>query len=52
MMGFSNLRIIHGKGDGILRKLVRDYLRKYSHVSRMEDEHPDRGGDGITNVFL
>ncbi|KAA8485331.1 DNA mismatch repair protein MutS2 [Arcticibacter tournemirensis] len=52
MMGFSNLRIIHGKGDGILRKLVRDYLRKYSHVSRMEDEHPDRGGDGITNVYL
>ncbi|WP_207426353.1 endonuclease MutS2 [Pedobacter sp. SYSU D00535] len=52
MMGFPNLKIIHGKGDGILRKLIRDYLKKYSQVSRMEDEHPDRGGDGITYVHL
>ncbi|OCX51500.1 DNA mismatch repair protein MutS [Mucilaginibacter sp. PPCGB 2223] len=52
MMGFGNLKIIHGKGDGILRKLIRDYLRKYSEVDRMEDEHADRGGDGITYVYL
>jgi DNA mismatch repair protein MutS2 len=52
MMGFANLKIIHGKGDGILRKLIREYLRKYSAVDRMEDEHADRGGDGITYVFL
>ncbi len=52
MMGFSNLKIIHGKGDGILRKLIREYLRKYSQVTRIEDEHADRGGDGITYVFL
>lgn len=52
MMGFSNLKIIHGKGDGILRKLIRDYLKKYPQVSRMEDEHVDRGGDGITYVYL
>jgi DNA mismatch repair protein MutS2 len=52
MMGFSNLKIIHGKGDGILRKLIRNYLRKYSQVTRMEDEHADRGGDGITYVYL
>ncbi len=52
MMGFSNLKIIHGKGDGILRKLIRDYLRKYTPVTRMEDEHADRGGDGITYAYL
>lgn len=52
MMGYPSLKIIHGKGDGILRKMVRDYLRKYSQVNRMEDEHPDRGGDGITYVYL
>ncbi|MBC8054004.1 MAG: endonuclease MutS2 [Sphingobacteriaceae bacterium] len=52
MMGFSNLKIIHGKGDGILRKLIRDYLKKYSQVTRIEDEHADRGGDGITYVYL
>lgn len=52
MMGFNNLKIIHGKGDGILRKLIRDYLKKYDAVDRMEDEHLDRGGDGITYVYL
>lgn len=52
MLGLSNLKVIHGKGDGILRKLVRDYLKKYPSVSHMEDEHLDRGGDGITYVYL
>jgi DNA mismatch repair protein MutS2 len=52
MMGLNNLKIIHGKGDGILRKLIRDYLKKYDAVSHMEDEHADRGGDGITYVYL
>ncbi|MGV8879160.1 MAG: endonuclease MutS2 [Sphingobacteriaceae bacterium] len=52
MMGFNNLKIIHGKGDGILRKMIREYLKKYKEVSHMEDEHADRGGDGITYVYL
>jgi DNA mismatch repair protein MutS2 len=50
--GYPSLKIIHGKGDGILRKLIRDYFRKYSQISRMEDEHPDRGGDGITYIYF
>ena len=52
MMGFPFIKIIHGKGDGILRKLIREYLKKYSQVTRVEDEHPDRGGDGISYVYL
>jgi DNA mismatch repair protein MutS2 len=52
MMGFGNLKIIHGKGDGILRKMIRQYLKKYDQVDHMEDEHMDRGGDGITYVYL
>lgn len=52
MMGFPSLKIIHGKGDGILRKFIRDYLRKYGEVTRMEDEHADRGGEGITYAYL
>lgn len=52
MLGYPNLKIIHGKGDGILRKFIRDYLRKFSPVTRFEDEHPDRGGDGITYAHL
>ena len=52
MMGFPSLKIIHGKGNGILRKFIRDYLRKYGEVKRMEDEHADRGGEGITYAYL
>jgi DNA mismatch repair protein MutS2 len=48
MKNFPNLKIIHGKGNGILRKFIREYLRKFSQVTRVESEHPDRGGDGIT----
>lgn len=52
MMGFPSLKIVHGKGDGILRRFIREYLRKYGEVTRMEDEHPDRGGEGITYAYL
>ena len=52
MFGISSFKIIHGKGDGILRKLIRSYLSKYPQVNRLEDEHLDRGGDGITYVYL
>ncbi len=52
MMGFPFIKLIHGKGDGILRKMIREYLRKYKQVNRMEDEHADRGGDGITYVYF
>ncbi len=52
MMGLPSFKIIHGKGDGILRKLIRENLKKYTQVVRFEDEHADRGGDGITYVYL
>jgi DNA mismatch repair protein MutS2 len=52
MFGFSSFKVIHGKGDGILRKLIRNYLKSYPQVDKMEDEHADRGGDGITYVYL
>ncbi|WKK56854.1 endonuclease MutS2 [Sphingobacterium sp. BN32] len=52
MIGYPSLKIIHGKGDGILRRFIRDYLRKYNQVTRFEDEHADRGGDGITYAYL
>ncbi|WP_031525631.1 endonuclease MutS2 [Dyadobacter crusticola] len=52
MLGYDELRIVHGKGDGILRTLVRNHLRGYSQVKGMQDEHPDRGGAGVTIVKL
>jgi DNA mismatch repair protein MutS2 len=52
MLGFPSVKLIHGKGDGILRKLIRAHVKNYAEVTKMEDEHADRGGDGITYVYL
>ncbi|MCF0073144.1 endonuclease MutS2 [Dyadobacter sp. CY261] len=52
MLGYDELRIVHGKGDGILRTLVRNHLRGYKQVAGMYDEHADRGGAGVTIVKL
>lgn len=52
MLGYPELRIVHGKGDGILRQLVRNHLRGYKQVGTMHDEHPDRGGAGVTIVTM
>lgn len=52
MMGFQQIRILHGKGDGILRKIIRESLKKYKEVSSVENEHVDFGGDGISVVKL
>jgi DNA mismatch repair protein MutS2 len=52
MLGVKNLRIVHGKGDGILREVTRNLLRTMPQVAKMEDEHADRGGAGVTLVTL
>ncbi|WP_291720798.1 endonuclease MutS2 [Bernardetia sp.] len=52
MLSQKNLRILHGKGEGVLRQVVRDALRQYPQVQTMKDEHADRGGAGVTIVTL
>ncbi len=52
MYGVRDLRIVHGKGNGILRDITRNLLRSMSTVTHMEDEHADRGGAGVTLVKL
>jgi DNA mismatch repair protein MutS2 len=52
LVGFPELRIVHGKGDGILRKLIREKLREYAQVASFADEHADRGGAGVTIVKM
>jgi DNA mismatch repair protein MutS2 len=47
-----NLRILHGKGNGILRQLVREYLSTVNVVKSFSDEHVELGGSGITVVEM
>lgn len=50
LFGTSSVRIIHGKGDGILRQVIRNELVHVKQVKHFHDEHADRGGAGITVV--
>ena len=43
-----DLAVLHGKGDGILRKFIRDFLKKHAQVANFESEHVEQGGDGVT----
>ena len=50
MVNAGRVRILHGKGNGILRELVRKYLNSIDVVSHYRDEHVEYGGAGITVV--
>ncbi|MBL7794821.1 MAG: endonuclease MutS2 [Saprospiraceae bacterium] len=52
MTGTTNLRILHGKGDGVLRKAVRAKLREYQVDMAIRHPEPELGGDGITLVEI
>ena len=49
-VGIAKVRILHGTGSGILRQLIRDYLRTVPGVRDYHDEHVQFGGSGITVV--
>ncbi|MCK4663486.1 MAG: Smr/MutS family protein [Bacteroidales bacterium] len=46
----KEVKILHGKGDGILRQIIRDYLKTINLIKSCNDEHIDAGGAGITVV--
>ena len=52
MLDFSELRILHGKGNGILKEMIRNYLKTEPAVKSFRDEHVHFGGAGITVVEI
>jgi DNA mismatch repair protein MutS2 len=52
LLGIKQVRIVHGKGYGILRKLVRTELKINKFVAYFGDEQVELGGDGVTLVTL
>ena len=52
LVGMSRVRILHGKGNGILRQLIRLYLATVPSVTSFRDEHVQFGGAGITVVDI
>lgn len=52
MNGVNCLHIIHGKGEGILRKGVWDFLRTQDYIKSYDYAKPEEGGQGKTIVYL
>ena len=52
LLSEKNLRILHGKGYGILKQLIREYLQGNRDVQSFGSERLELGGDGITVVQL
>ena len=50
MLGIPSVRIIHGKGTGVLREEIQKMLRTMSGVESVSDEHIQFGGTGVTIV--
>lgn len=52
LLGVKQVRIVHGKGYGILRTLVRDSLNRNPLVSSVQNENIEFGGDGASIVMM
>jgi dsDNA-specific endonuclease/ATPase MutS2 len=51
-LGFKALRIIHGRGIGVQREMVRSVLARTEFVAGFEDAPVEAGGWGATIVTL
>ena len=52
MLDVHELRILHGKGNGILKEVIRSFLKSDPIITSFRDEHVQFGGSGITIVEL
>jgi DNA mismatch repair protein MutS2 len=50
--GLPFVRVIHGKGTGKLRQVVRTALQNHPHISSFESGKIKEGGDGVTVAKL
>ncbi|KXB72180.1 endonuclease MutS2 [Peptoniphilus sp. DNF00840] len=52
LSGLKSVRIIHGKGTGVLRQKLREQFRNVKIIKSYKDAEYNEGGDGVTVVTL
>jgi len=52
LSGLGQVHLIHGKGTGVLRTGIQQYLRRHSHVKSYRNGAFGEGGVGVTVVEL
>lgn len=52
LLGFDTLKVLHGKGDGILKNLLWQLFKKHKNIANYESEKEEFGGTGITIIHL
>jgi DNA mismatch repair protein MutS2 len=52
LAGLPRIRVVHGVGMGVLRRTLRDFLRKHPHVVSVTEPPYNEGGQGATIVEL
>jgi len=52
LYGQASLEIVHGAGQGVLRRAVRESLARRSDVTSLHAADPSQGGDNVTVVEL
>jgi DNA mismatch repair protein MutS2 len=52
LAGLDSVRIVHGKGEGVLRRVTREVLSRHPHIVSYRDGEPGEGGQGVTVAVI
>lgn len=52
LAAYPSVRIVHGKGTGILRQVIQEMLKKTRGVAHFNVGEPSEGGEGVTIAHL
>lgn len=52
LAGLERVRIVHGKGTGTLRRVIREHLAGHPYVKSFRDGEAGEGGHGVTITYL
>ena len=52
MAGLKEVTVIHGRGEGGLKKGLREMMKRHKHVASFRKGNYNEGGEGVTVVKL